>query len=162
MKRIGKRIVRWALAASALVVMNGVTFADDVDFSGSLTNECTLTLTTAGSLAMATDGGSMSSTETGGISAVISVLSLGTNTLTINAPSLISTPAGYDSSGEVVEVAYVGAAGLSAISQSMTDQTTNHALGAIPLSALNIDARITNPNGFTAGTYTARAVVTCS
>ena len=96
------------------------------------------------------------------MAAVITALSLGNNTLTIGAPTVITSPVGYDNSGETVQVAYTGASGLSAVTQAYTDQTTNQAIGVIPLSALTINARILNAASFAGGAYTVRTVVTCS
>lgn len=159
-----QNLMRMSLVSSvlALAVPLSATQADDIDFNGTLTNECTLALTNAGVLAMSSDGTVLSSQEAGGVAAVMTVVSIGSNTLTVNAPTVVSAPGSHNGSGETVEVSYSGASGLSGVSQTMTDQTTNHALGAVPLSALTIHTRITNSNSFAAGDYTIRSVVTCS
>lgn len=154
----------------AAACVMGATFANmtdeakaaDVDFSATLLNECTLALTTPGVMALSASGTVLASSEIGGVPAVLTVLSLGQNTLTVNAPTVVSAPAEYDASGETVEVAYTGASGLSLVSQEATDQTTTQSLGVIPLSALTVNAQVTNTGSFAAGDYTVRSVVTCS
>ena len=161
MKRIFKN-PGFVLAAPIALGMASGAAAEDVDFSGTVGTGCTLAVSNNGTLALSTDGQTLGSEETGGTPAVITVLSLGANTLTVNAPSVITSPVGYDNSGETVQVAYVGASGLSAVNQAYTDQTTNQALSVIPLSALTINARIQNAASFAGGAYTVRTVVTCS
>ena len=77
-------------------------------------------------------------------------------------PTVVSSPPAYDPSAESVSVAYTGASGLSALSQSMTDQTTSHSISSIPLSVLTINTQVVNSNSFAAGDYSVRTVVTCS
>ena len=91
-----RQCIRTAVLAGALTVVLSLPSASaaDVDFSGTLINECTLALTTAGSLAMSSDGTTMSSQEAGGNAAAIGVVSIGSNTLTINAPHGCLIPTG--------------------------------------------------------------------
>lgn len=162
MRKITRLFAVCGLVTAAQTASLSPVLAADIDFSATLVNECTLALATPGVLALSSSGTTLASTEVGGVSAVVTVLSLGTNTLTVNAPTVVASPAEYDDSGETVQVAYTGAAGLSAVTQAMTDQTTTQALGVIPLSALTVDAQVTNANSFAAGDYTVRTVVTCS
>lgn len=149
-------------AAVLSIFAAGAAHATDVDFDATLTNQCTLALSTPGVMALSADGTVLSSENVGGVAAAITAVSLGANTLTVGAPGVVSSPAEYDATAETVEVAYLGAGGLSAVTQDFTGVQTNVALDVIPQSVLTINARISNPGSFAAGDYTVRTVVTCS
>jgi hypothetical protein len=147
----------WMLAAPVF------TLAADVDFTGTVTASCALTVVTNGTLGLSTDGTTLGSELGTGLPGTATIMSIGAHTVSVSAPTRVSAnPAGYNDSAEIVEVAYVGAGGLSAVVQGYTSSPTNFAVGSIPLSALTINNRIVNSNGFVAGTYTTRTVVTCS
>jgi hypothetical protein len=139
----------WTLPASAA----------DVTFSGTLTGICTLALSTPGTLGL-TAGGVLSSTA--GLPAVLAILSIGTNTLTVNPPVWDSTPGGYTAGTEVAEVAYSGLSGLGIANQAFTSTVTTRSINTLPLSLLTMNAQISNSLGFAAGTYEMKVVVTCS
>ena len=135
----------------------------DVDFNGTITGICSLALDTDGTLAMSTDGTILGSEEALGIPAAVLILSIGTNTIDVAAPNRISAdPAGYDDTNEAIEVSYDGLGGLAGVTQAYIDIDTNFNVGNIALSVLVMNNRIVNPDGFAAGTYTTRTVITCS
>lgn len=135
----------------------------DVDFNGTITGICSLALDTDGTLAMSTDGTILGSEEALGIPAAVLILSIGTNTIDVAAPNRISAdPAGYDDTNEAIEVSYDGLGGLAGVTQAYIDIDTNFNVGNIALSTLVVNNRIVNPDGFAAGTYTTRTVITCS
>lgn len=135
----------------------------DVDFDGTVATVCSLSLNTNGTLALSDDGTELGSEEGGGSAASVLVLSIGSNSIDVDAPIRVSAdPAGYNSASEVLEVKYSGAGGLSAVSQDYTSADTDFAVSNIAVSLLTLHNRITNPNGFAAGNYTTRTVVTCS
>lgn len=135
----------------------------DVDFDGTVLAVCSLALSTDGTLTLSANGTVLGSEEPLGVPAAVTILSIGSNSVDVAAPSRISAdPAGYDNSLETIEVSYTGVAGLAAVSQTYTSSPTSFALGSIPLSVLTVNNRINNSNGFAAGTYTTRTVVTCS
>src|SRR6218665_2680817 len=136
--------------------------ATDVTFSGTLVGVCTLALATPGLLGLSTDGEVLGSEELGGLSATITILSIGSNTVTVGAPTRTAAPGGYNASGEVIEVSYAGLGGLSLINEAYRTTSSNFAVSTLPLTALVINTRITNPNGFDAGSYGTKTVVTCS
>ena len=136
--------------------------AADVTFSGTLVGLCSVALTTPGILALSTDGTVFGSEEVGGLSAAVSILAVGDYTVTVNAPTRISAPGTYNSTGESIEVSYSGLSGLSGITQAYTSSLTTFLIDTLPLSVLVMNNRINNPNGFVAGTYQTRTVVTCS
>jgi hypothetical protein len=131
----------------------------DVTFSGTLTGICTLALSTPGTLGL-TAGGVLSSEA--GLPALLAVLSIGTNTLTVEPPVWNNTPAGYTPGTEVKQVSYTGLSGLGIADQPFTATTTTRTINMLPLSVLTMNARISNSLGYAAGTYEMKVVVTCS
>lgn len=130
--------------------------AEDVSLSGTLLQECTLTLDTAGSLATSEDGTVLGSEEAGGIGATLALVAVGaTPTLTFAAPTL-DAPAG--DSGSTVEVAYSSTGGAS---QDYTDQQTTSSESVL-IDVYTVHGKATNASGFAAGTYTITTVVTCA
>jgi len=136
--------------------------ADNVDFTGTVTAGCALSATTNGTLALNPAGDTLASNVGTGTPGSVTILSIGSNTLTVGAPTRTAQPAAYVATGEALEVSYTGASGLSAINQGFTASQTTQPLGTIAASILTIHNRITNSNGFPAGTYSTRTVVTCA
>ena len=136
--------------------------AADVIFSGTLLSLCSVALTTPGVLALSADGTVFGSEEIGGVPAAVSILAVGSYTVTVAAPTRTNQPGAYDPTGESVQVSYTGLAGLGLISQAYTSSLTTFLIDTLPLSVLVMNNRITNPTGFAAGTYETRTVVTCS
>lgn len=134
----------------------------DVTFTGTVANTCSLALATPGLLAMSSDGQTLGSDQIGGAPATVNIISIGVNTITVDAPALTSSPAGYDPVGQTIEVGYAGTAALAGIVQSLTGISTDFIVGLLPLTSLLVDNRITNPNGFAQGSYETTTVVTCS
>ncbi len=135
----------------------------DVDFDGTVSSVCSLSLSTNGTMALSADGTVLGSEESGGLAGAVLILSIGSNTIDVAAPVRVGAdPAGYVSTGEVLEVSYSGASGLSGVSQAYTSADTDFAASNIPLSLLTLHNRIVNANGFAAGSYATRTVVTCS
>lgn len=153
-----------ALTLTTLCLTSGPSFAVDVDFTASLTSTCSLAVPTPGLMALNADGTELSSEEAGGVAAVATILAIGSATVTVGAPDVTVTAGAtnYDDTNEVVEVKYLGASGLSTVTQAYTAGQTQFAIGTIPLSALTVNARVTNPASFDAGDYRVRTVVTCS
>lgn len=134
----------------------------DVNFDGTVATVCSVSLSADGALALSDDGTELGSEESGGGAGAVLILSIGANTIDVGAPVRVGAdPAGYESVGEVLEVKYSGASGLGAISQDYTSADTDFAVSNIPLSLLTLHNRIVNSNGFAAGDYATRTVVTC-
>jgi hypothetical protein len=121
-----------------------------------------LGLTVPGTLALSVNGQRLGSEETGGTAATLTVLSIGSNTVTVGAPTRTASPAGYNATGETIEVAYTGQGALSAVSEPYGTASTDFDVTTAPLTNVIFNARINNANGFEAGTYGVRTVVTCS
>lgn len=157
-----KQVCTWLLAAIASGLCTA-TQAADVSFDGSILDSCTLALTTSGALALSADGTTLGSEVAGGRAAQITVLSTGSHTVTVGAPTRSSAPPpGYDTATETVEIAYSGETLLAGVRQPYTTSATGFAVGTIALTTLDLNSRITNPAGFASGSYTTRTVVTCN
>lgn len=147
-------------AALGLVLVAGLpAAATDVTFAGTLSGVCTLGLSTPGTLGLDTEGRLSSAA---GLPAVLSILSVGSNTLSIAPPVWVSTAPGYVAGSESFEVAYNGLAGLGIADQAYTDTQTTRSIATLPVSLLTMNARATNSLGFADGAYTLKVVVTCS
>lgn len=133
--------------------------ATDVTFSGTLTGVCTLALSTPGTLGLAADG---SLSTSAGLPATLAILSVGTNTLTVNPPVWVTAADDYTPGAETLEVGYLGLSGLGLADQALTSSVTTRTLSTLPLSLLTMNARASNSNGFAAGDYEMKVVVTCS
>jgi len=123
---------------------------------------CTLSLPTPGGLALSADGLRLGSEETGvATPGTLTVLSVGSSTLTVDPPVWTQVPAEYQPGAESREVRYT--APLSGGSQAYTAMSSSitvpNLLNAV---ILTINNRVTNPQGFAAGDYRTRTVVTCS
>ena len=136
--------------------------AVDVTFTGTLLSTCVLALSTPGLLALNTDGNELGSENLGGLPAVVTILSVGNHTVTVDAPTRTAAPGGYNATGESIAVSYFGAGGLSVINQAYTSSQTTFPVTTIPLTLLTMNNRIQNTNGFVAGAYATRTIVTCS
>jgi hypothetical protein len=135
--------------------------ATDVSFQGTLTSVCTLAVPTPGLLGLNANG-ELTSEPPAGLSAIVSVLSIGANRIVVDPPVWANPPPdGYDATGEDRLVSYLGAAGLSLANQAFTDTQTHVDVNSLPVTALTINAKVANPNGFVAGDYALKVVVTC-
>lgn len=138
----------------AAIGMSSVS-AETVTFTAVTSSSCTLSLSNNGSLGPSSDGTVLGSEETGGTSASLTVIAVGTApTIRVAAPSL-STPAG--DSGSTGQVKYSSTAGAN---QDYTASETTATTGDL-LDTFTIDGRIQNSGGFKAGTYSISTVVTC-
>ena len=153
------RTLTLALGLAALSVAPAAAL--DATFSATVSNTCTLTLGTPGVMKLSTDGLTLASDETLGLPAEVTILSLGSNRVTVEPPEWISSPAAYSPSGETRSVRYTGLGGLSLINQAYTSASSSFNLVLLPLSVLLVHSRIQNNNGFAQGNYSAKTVVTC-
>jgi hypothetical protein len=128
---------------------------------------CTLNLQTAGALRNSLDNTVLGSQVNGNTPATVTILLtlLEGPTITVDPPTLVVSPGGYNAALETRQVAYtVSALGLfPGASQAYTTSTTGFStgiLGAVSLT-MTLNNRVNNSNGFPPGTYTTRTVVTC-
>ena len=147
------------LAIAALVSASAcpALASTDVTFTGTVSDTCTLAVPTPGIMTLSADGKTLGSDQTLGVPATVTVISLGGNSLTLSAPTLTASPAGY-AGGETVQMNYSGLASHPAYTSAQ--QTIP--LGILPLTSLIINMQVVNPSGFVQGNYTAKTVLTCS
>jgi hypothetical protein len=152
-----------AAALAAAAVISAPAKGLDVTFSGVVANTCSLALSTPGILALSSDGTKLGSDQIGGLGAIVLVVSIGSNTITVGTPAWTSQPSGYANSGEQMQVSYSGASGLSSINQGWGTTSTSFTVGMlVSATALTVHNRITNAAGFAQGTYQTKTVLTCS
>lgn len=145
----------YLLGLSALFLACTPAAATDVEFSGTVSNTCGLTVSTAGTLGLAADGKTLGSAVGTGNAAVVGIVSIGVNTITVDAPLLTESPVTYDPGPQTLEVSYSGPA-----SQVYTAAQTNFEIG-ITTEDLTIENRVRNTLGFDQGAYKTKTVVTC-
>ena len=150
------------LGLASLLLSSCVAVAANLNFSGTVLASCSILATTNGTLAMASDGSSVASDNLGGLAATVTILSVGSSTVDVGAPTRTAAPGDYSASGEAVQVSYLGTGGLSLVSQAYTSSPTSFGISTIPASVLTVHNRITNPNGFPSGNYGTQTVVTCA
>lgn len=137
--------------------------AIDVIFSGSVTDTCTLALVLPAEGTMRLNGdGTILGSDQGGVPVSVTIVSLGTNNVTLDAPELTLSPNDYDESGQSVELSYAGTVGLTVVNRGFLA-----AGGTIPASLITTAAelvignRIVNANGFAQGDYETTTTITC-
>ncbi len=150
------RLFLATLAAAAVLPLPAR--AIDVTFTGVVADTCTVVLATPGILGTSANGTVLSTKEGLGVPATVTILSIGANTVSLSAPTLLTHPGDYTPGGETLEIAYTGLASHPLFSAT----GLNFVLGLLPLSSLFVDLKITNASGFEQGTYTAKTVLTCS
>lgn len=151
------RLSPCAVAVAAAVSTLGQSAdAAVVSFTGTVVNLCVLTVSTPGILGLSADGKTLSSSETGGVKAIMAVVSAGTNpTIAFTAPT-ISGPAGAIG-GSTTTMGFASPGGAT---QSHTGSATTYQMNRL-LDTLTIDAQATNPAGFATGLYTVATTATC-
>jgi hypothetical protein len=146
-------------AAAMLSLLVAETEATDLTFTGDVTGLCTLALSTPGTLGIDANGDLTSSV---GLPSILAVLSIGSNTLTINPPVWNPFASGYTAGVEHKYVSYSGLSGLGIADQAYTESATTRTINTLPLSLLTVNAKISNSLGFVAGHYVMKVVATCA
>jgi len=145
--------------AIGLALPTSPAAAVDVTFTGLVVDTCSVALATPGVMSLSGDG-KVLATDQGGLAvpATVTVVSIGTNTLSLAPPTLDTYPAGYTPGGETLELSTSGL--LS--NPLFTTLGIDGIIGLLPLTNLLVNLRITNPDGFEQGLYGAHTVLTCS
>ena len=152
-----KQLIRAMALAAACVLLRGMPArAATVSLSGLIPNICVLTLTTPGTLAISTDGTRLSSQESGGNAATLTVVAAGANPgIQFSAPSL--NPPGGWSGSPTNQISYTSPGGAN---QAYTSGASTYSMNRL-LDTLTIQGRVTSADGFIAGTYTLTSTATC-
>lgn len=130
----------------------------DVTFTGLVVDTCTIAIATPGVMMLSGDGTILGSDQGVGIPATVTVLSIGSNNISLSAPTLETHPPAYTPGGETVQMSYTGLASHPLFSSLGLDFD----IGLLSLSSLFVNMRVSDPAGFVQGTYTAKTVLTCS
>ncbi len=153
-------------AIAGLALFTASAQADNIVFNGTVADTCDLSLMVppTGTLALSSDHTILGSDQLGGLPVTVTIASVGTNTITVGAPTLTQSPPGYITTGQSIELGYVGAGLLSAINKPMGTGGGNFSAGILGLtgSTIVVNARVVNSNGFKLGDYQITSVVTCS
>lgn len=146
------------LAGMALAIGASPADAADVNLSASLINSCVLSLGSSGTMTVSSSGTVLSSENSGGSQASLTLVAIGTSpTISFAAPSLTASPAGWSAS-PTVEVKYTSTGGAN---QAYTASNSSAALSGLT-DSFAIHGRVTSSAGFAAGAYNLRTVATCS
>jgi len=144
-----------AFGAAVLGAAQPATAADVV-LTGLVVNSCTLTITTPGALAPAVDGMTLASDQTGGVTAVLSLVAAGTQpTVSFSAPTLAG-PTGF-SGTPTTEIRYTSTSGAM---QTYTSMATSAPVNGL-IDTFSVNGRVTSASGFASGQYTVTTVATC-
>lgn len=119
----------------------------------------------SGALGDPTQDYTVMSSEAGGRSASFTAaVTLGSSTVTIDAPSVVYTGP-HPHSGDQPQIKYraTDLLGLLDRQQAYTNQATSFTVTSLlGVVTTVVDGKITNPTGFAQGNYQLRTVVTCS
>ena len=131
--------------------------AQNVNFTSSILDSCTLSLSIAGQMNPGAEGTSISS-ENAGRAAVMAVVAIGTKpTVEFGAPTLTQAPEDY-SGTPLAEISY---SSLGGADQEMTSSTSSYT-STLLLDTITLNAQVSDSNGFVGGEYTLTSVATCS
>lgn len=138
------------------VLLLGTTTAQaaNVTFVGTVVSICTLIATPG--LMQVDEEGNLSSEALGGVSGLVSVVSVGPHNIQVEPPVWGLTP-GYTPGGETFSVAY---SGLGGVEQDYTTSTTDFEIDDL-IDVLTVDVNIDAPGAFGLGIYNANVEVTC-
>ena len=130
----------------------------DVTFTGIVLDTCTIAIPTPGIMVLSSDGTILGSNQGLGVPATVTVLSIGSNHISLGTPTLESHPPGYTPGNETLAINTTGLAS----NPIFTSLGIDFDIGLLSLTSLFVNMKVTDPDGFTNGTYTAKTVLTCS
>jgi hypothetical protein len=130
----------------------------DVTFTGLVVDTCTIAIPTPGIMVLSSDGTILGSDQGLGVPATVTVISIGSNHIELAPPTLETHPAGYTPGNETVEINTTGLAS----NPIFTSLGIDFDIGLVSLTSLFVNMKVTDPDGFASGTYTAKTVLTCS
>lgn len=149
-----KSVVLAAVVASLVFPASAL----DVVFTGLVVDTCSLAIATPGIMTLGSSGTVLGSDQPLGVPATVNIVSLGSNRISLAAPTLESHPAAYTSGAGVLSMNYTGLANHPLFSTLGLD----FVIGLLPLTSLLVNVKITDAGGFAQGTYIAKTVLTCS
>lgn len=156
-----KTILKYALLTVWLLIVGSAatpaSAQSQVTFGTTLTDSCTITLGTSGTLVVDSSTGTTLTSEGDGTSATFSVVIIGSApTITFQAPTLPTYPGTWtDASTKSIKYSGTG------VSQDWTSSDSSFS-ETNTANTYTVDGRVENSAGFDAGTYQLRTTVTCS
>jgi hypothetical protein len=149
-----------AVTASAVILALPVSAQAQtvVQFNGIVVPVCILTVNTSGVLAMSTAGTELGSEQTGGVAAVLGVVSTGgAPTLLFTAPTMSIKPVTYAGT-PALSLKYTSSGGANqAYTSAASQHTSTNPLG----DTVTLNAKAIDSTGFTAGSYRLQTTATC-
>jgi len=164
MKKLVMTTAIATLAASA-------AWAVDVTFTGTVPGNCTVSVDTAGVMALSNDQRQLDSSLGGGTSAVVNAVSNAAGMNITFTPPLANTIAFTAAQGAIFDDGDVTEMALRISPQTPAEvagewvteaEVLHHALDAGGQNEYELDHRITLGGSFPAGDYTSTVVVTCA
>lgn len=151
--------VNFAVAA-LLAMLPAQAFAatGNVQFNGSVTHTCAITVNSAGTLGVSTDYKALGSGQAGGTAGSAMIAASGNGfKISVDAPTL-AKPAG-DTSTETLSSSYT-TTGATSVSGTNSSASNNLSNGTTNVS-VNMSAVKSGSNVFEAGSYTGTVVLRC-
>ncbi|MEP6785375.1 MAG: hypothetical protein ABI898_06480 [Sphingomonadales bacterium] len=144
------------VTATALLAAPAIADATDLTFTANLINVCILSVGQQGTLAVTTDGKTLTSETSGGAAATLSVVAVGLNpTINFTAPTLQS-PNGWTGT-PTTSIRYQSVAGAN---RAYTTAASSAPINAL-IDTFTVNSKVDNLTGFLGGQYVVRTTVTC-
>ena len=143
------------VAVAISCIPHSTAYGQTITLGGTVVNVCVLTVTTPGVVTTSPTGTELSTTETGGSPATLTVVATGTNpTITFSSVGITGPSAG----SSTAELAYTSAGGAnSGYGSSGYVYSVNQLLDTV-----TINGRATNSSGFQSGAYSLTSTATCA
>lgn len=156
-----KKLALAAVAAATLASVPANAATGNVDFNGSVSSTCVITVGNQGTLAPSTDFTVLGSEETGGSPGTASILATQGSTfnLTATAPGSFTTTATTGNDNVTFEANYQATTGDTIIGQ--TDGATPTTLNQGTTNVLVNMSGTKSSGTFEAGDYTGTVILTC-
>lgn len=155
--KLGRILVFFVTAAGLFWLTSEVAKAVTVDWTGTVANSCVITVGSNGVLGLSLDGKSLSSDQTVGAPAIVSVASTSNNIVTFNQPIMSLKAAGYLGSPAMHTKQSSNKGHLNEWQQN-TYQVGVESGDTV----FNFHARAEDSNTFPMGIYRMSSEVTCS
>lgn len=143
------------VAVAISCIPHSTAYSQTITLGGTVVNVCVLTLTTPGVVTVSPTGTELSTSETGGSPATLTVVATGTNpTITFSSVGISGPSAG----GSTAELAYSSAGGASS---GYTGSGYVYSVSQL-IDTVTINGRAINSSGFLSGAYSLTSTATCS
>jgi len=143
------------VAVAISCIPHSAAYGQTITLGGTVINVCVLTLSTPGVVTVSPSGTELSTSETGGTPATLTVVATGTNpTITFSSVGMTGPSAG----GSTAELAYSSVGGASS---GYSSSGYVYSVSQL-IDTVTINGRATNASGFLSGVYSLTSTATCS